>query len=741
MIYIKLKKEAQSAEYLSKLNIAPELIDIVLKSLSDLDGRNKKNAIRYVKKNVELINGKKDEILKSPSDIFSTIGFVPKEAEIKIDDNISGLFQNVAERRWVQILFNDKKIFEEDFLKIKNLLISFSSIPNRPALNSFASDEELFDYVDSNLKKEPFKYPESGYEVVDKGTSGDNDIVLIRVFEESAMKQIGKNTNWCVSHGAWSGYSPPEFYCFIIDEEPEVLLHQGSRQIKDSSDATVSGNLVYLIRHLVDKHQLLTGKGRDFEVFADVSEEIDSVREELDVSGSFLPTLERNINHIDFASTDFIKDHIDEVIPLIKFINFETLSNRVKEIIGEYVNFNGLEERKYLDYYALSSAAKNKSNYLKDVPKSLRSGESNLLFKLDPTDDRAKYLKYKAGIFSHGEIDPSDKDNPELFDAWISGLVSGLVHDRTRINEDQIDDELKNEEDILSAWRQGWLISLSQFAWDLFQIPKSLADDPKILEARRLGWIKSVGKYIKMTEDIPDDLKDDLDVKRASRKCWIDYVYENPFGPFPHSANDYLRRGDGDVPSEFDDDSFFEDSWRHGVINYLKSGQPTLENGGVKIPNRMLKDKEVIDLYRKRVIYELSDYKHSFAAIPHMFRNNQNVIEAWDAGRIKELQEVSLDMLELYKPDGLEESEGLMAEWKSKWIEKLEQSGLNMTVAPTDFWDDPDIIEAWKRGWMKTLSDMGVSENSVCDTFFIPRDVREEFNIRAAKNWYRIVKT
>ena len=97
--------------YLHSIGLNNNIVNATDDIIEQLNKRNKKLAIRFIKRNVIDINGKRKQIIEQPNNFFDIIEFQPEE-EIQFHEQILKVSQNKNERMWTQNLFNNKKITE-----------------------------------------------------------------------------------------------------------------------------------------------------------------------------------------------------------------------------------------------------------------------------------------------------------------------------------------------------------------------------------------------------------------------------------------------------------------------------------------------------------------------------------------------------------------------------------------------------------------------------------------------------
>ena len=143
-------------------------------------------------------------------------------------------------RDWLAHTFSKNAWQLEDLPGIQKDLEAFLSAKNTGkidtgiTIDTFETPNDLFDFV-SEYRSKPSTDnipPEGqGWEKIDEMQTNNYNVKLIEIFDEEVMRQIGAGTNWCVARNSFNGYNPPIYYCFLIDNEPMVLLHPQSQQL------------------------------------------------------------------------------------------------------------------------------------------------------------------------------------------------------------------------------------------------------------------------------------------------------------------------------------------------------------------------------------------------------------------------------------------------------------------------------------------------------------------------------
>jgi len=339
---------------------------------------------------------------ESMEEIRNLVKEQTKEEISEIDKTINNLTDNVNYRKWIKNLFETKQIQEEDFVKVKKLLKSFTKLiknkkipEDKRDINLFKNDKELNEYVNKFVQKASSNLEniKSGYKILDE----DDQVTLLQVTEEDTLKKIcdvGYKINWCVLTGSWANYPPPEFYLFLINGKPEVLAHKQSNQIKDINDAPIqNGIFINLINPFVEKYNLNTHNG-DFRIY---DQKLRKIQE-----------FQANKNNEEYINKELELDPMN--IVLLEEDSWGKYIDIVAKHVGN-LNFNNIPFD-LLDYLA---------NYckIKKLDKEFQELETNMIGKLLTGDNFARYNKIVPDVLKTNEVSGEYKEILEKIDKGI----------------------------------------------------------------------------------------------------------------------------------------------------------------------------------------------------------------------------------------------------------------------------------------------------------------------------------
>ena len=266
-------------EYLKAKGVPSENIDMLAEYLHSLPD----NIQRFLMKNY---------ITKNPTISIEELKAVPLdiEEEIKVSRTMEKLINQMthdkSERNWLKKLVQDGRFQKEDYIKIQLMLDELRALPeeDREPITKFKDDVELSDYLNLFKVTKPIKdVPEEGAERIESYMSNDYAIDVYYITNQEALDAIGNGASWCVlSNQGGNTYHPFEYYCFVINGQPEILLHTDSDQIKDRNDGTLNnGPIIKAIAPVIEEYGLNTHEG-DFWTFDRQLREIKEIEQNID---------------------------------------------------------------------------------------------------------------------------------------------------------------------------------------------------------------------------------------------------------------------------------------------------------------------------------------------------------------------------------------------------------------------------------------------------------------------------
>jgi hypothetical protein len=377
---------AQNTTYIMSLGYDKVLADAILKWLAPLERVKKSYMIRKLKENSEAVSREKSLIVQNPMYLDTIFPFDSKDRR-SFSPEVAKVTQNYNERIWVAKLIETGRINPaEDLPKIRSLLSDFNNMNSGRKIEEFQDDSDLFKFVSDNKPEESIEMPYDGWRMIEEQNVDGTNVKLIEIYEKNAMEEIGKNSNWCVAHGSWGEYEPP-FQCFVIAGQPKVLAHVPTEQIKNEQDEPLFANDVKYIRGLVEKH-LDNPHAGDFAIYDDAAKQLGEVEKSLGNKDRMKELIEMDEKTVSLIPPEKIGENMQAILGVLKDIDFDTVDSRVAEQIGNYIDFYNLPEKEILKKYAVACAMKNKKTYLKQVPESFKSEESDLLFKINHNPQR-----------------------------------------------------------------------------------------------------------------------------------------------------------------------------------------------------------------------------------------------------------------------------------------------------------------------------------------------------------------
>tara|TARA_R110000824_G_scaffold148242_2_gene317799 strand:+ start:2118 stop:4784 length:2667 start_codon:yes stop_codon:yes gene_type:complete len=248
-------KEARMGSIgLEKVGVPSNNINQFINYLHSLPDNLQKYLFKYIRKNPLMTV---EELKAIP---------VEKKEALSISKKMETLVKRITEdnneREWLRGLVISGRFKEEDSVKLFNLFGKYHAISTAPEIESFKDDTALAAYISSNTVYEAVDAT-GEFKLVDEGTDRGRNVKMYYITDQAALDSLGGDASWCVlTANGGTDYEPFEYYMFLIDGEAEVLIHQGSSQIKDKYDGELrNGILVSLINPYIEKHNILTDMG------------------------------------------------------------------------------------------------------------------------------------------------------------------------------------------------------------------------------------------------------------------------------------------------------------------------------------------------------------------------------------------------------------------------------------------------------------------------------------------------
>ena len=454
---MKLIKKAISLKYFSEiLKFPPDLSQALYSFISEQTEPNSVKQKFYLSK-IRSQNPKtknfivlenKNEIVENPLFLKQLFPFKEeeKEEEHHYEKEIKIMTSNnEAYTQWVKKLIDSGKIKEEDFAKIKQFLDDFSSLVNRKVLigkdaniNNYVDDSQLFNQIQKYKKDEKRlqfnellnnEHVQSGSDILVK----NGNVVLFVVKSFGAIKLLGASTAWCVANAEtdFKSYGPP-FYLFYIDEEPEILVHFGSHQIKAKDDSTAfNPYYVYLIDDI-----LKSIEPENFEYsgdFEDYKKIIDKYKEYITKNPEEIKSeIETNPTNMIYVTPEnygmYIKSFVKNIILLNKDFIY-TFSKNFLQYLGNYLKITNQQtkfdflENLIIDYL---NSGYSHTDYFKRIPKAFHTKK---VYEKGYIGSLKNELASSLPPYSYlilNSLNPSEKERKDVQDAWLNSFKSNL---------------------------------------------------------------------------------------------------------------------------------------------------------------------------------------------------------------------------------------------------------------------------------------------------------------------------
>lgn len=639
-------------------------------------------------------------IRKNPLMSIDELKGIPVEVNItKINPEMEVLVKRISEesleREWLRKLVVSGRFKKEDSVKLYNLVTGFHSLESDKKLTDFIDDTELSKFVnDSSVVDNTIDLSqiESGYTLFDSESIRGKDVKLYYVTEQEALDAIGGDASWCVLGGSYS-YDPFEYYCFVIDGVAEVLLHQGSQQLKDRNDAAVSNaRTINLIKPFIDKHNLTTHTMNDgdmhydddgmndYVTYGQVSEKIDAIKSYTDDQlRELIYNSAEDFTLIAEEKWDGLIGHLWESLTSWRdewdreesahhvarpFSNLgrilSDLGYEITEKLATYVKLNGTEED--LDALANGCWATIKDDernltagrYKKLVPPVLRTPKMNESVQRAKEDAmsswRAKltndYTKLDHCPFAEVKEDESIKE--DAFNEFKKKLLSAPKFFTSKYGyKTGFSDELKRDPVALKALlTEGWVNVLSIGAgggdndWSSWHdCPPDIRSNPEVQQALSLGINREISDMNKLINLrgfwdnislIPDDPNYGLDMESIKKS-------------FQEKAKNILS------------DAFntFESESKEEYVRGNKSMQDYIDESDLwRFPNQLIdvlnEDAELRAMLVKcwdMILASRPSYLMRCPYLPEIVKENESLIT--------EIEALFKNYSRLYSPDAL----------------------------------------------------------------------------------------
>ena len=667
------------------------------------------NAQSYLWKQIKKILKHKqsislEEIKAIPVQIENDIEINPK-----MEQYVKNITNDKKERQWLRSLISIGRVKEEDIYKISNLFAKFHNLPDIPENNKkitkitdFKDDSELSKYIDDKTPKtsvDPNSLPK-GAKLLESFNSMGQNFQLYNLTTQEALDAVGKGANWCVltENGAYN-YEPLDYYCFVIDGNPEVLIHQRSSQIKDSHDATVADpHLIKNINPYIEKYKLNTHDD-DFAEYDDNLANLKTFESKINDEEFINEAINEDIAMFSLIPNEYwdkyTKTLIDSIITESKvdideYDNapvydvptnpFDKLNYSILEQIGKYIILNNEKEFKnimdnYLEEW-MNNLGRNEElsvgRYQKKVPPTLKNKEIfNKCYQKMLTDKKAFYMKYPT-YFEECKIKELIND-PDIQQAHVNHykdlIRKGDIGDTFGGMRSMPQEALNDPE----PWRT--LLSREPRFWKKCPI-EEVKMEPKIFEKAKqyyMDIVEKAGSNDNRLKTIPKEFQIDV----LSPDLWERKIYKDPLLAWEDCPVEEVKNDPEII-------SFVKKAWKDHIGRmgtwYVASEWKTCPFEDVK------NDPEVLEKARNASIIEMKKYPPYYKNVPFEdIRNNQDL---WD-----EILSMEGNAIHLTKDD-------IPYEYKSPkaWKNALINSPFYYDKCPLkEITNDPEVVQAYVK--------------------------------------------
>jgi len=445
-------KQSSSLKYFVDILGLPEDLSNVLFNYFQQNMEDKTKEGYYlskIKKNKEIVLEKKDKLIESPSYLEVLFPFESKEKpkEHPYKEQINYISSsNKKFIPWVTKLIDSGKVTEEDFVKIKNMLEQYNELVlsgkitgKEAEINNFGTDSDLFNYlrkynVDNRSAEEILSSEEvkNGTEVLYSGTLFDLYIIMLKVFSYKALNSIaGKSTSWCValSEGTFSDYSPSEYYLFIINGIPEILIHKNSNQIKASDDTTsINPMYAYAVNGLIEEYDLNSHQ-EDFDDYDKIINKYQSYQNaNEDVVAKEIGEDLRNIIYVLPENYPKYMNVFLKNITKLSIYDIESLPKNLLDYIGKYMKLKKMNSHfsfmeSVLSKFIFSSGYSYYFKKIPDIFHTKKTYEEGYIASIVETlsisgSPREQYEEIME------KLNEKERQRPDIIKAFIEGLTS-----------------------------------------------------------------------------------------------------------------------------------------------------------------------------------------------------------------------------------------------------------------------------------------------------------------------------
>jgi hypothetical protein len=323
------------------------------------------------------------------------------EKEIIIDPKMVQAINQItsikSERRWLRQMISTNKIKDEDLIKIKLMLDELHALPKdkQKPIETFKDDTVLYDYLNKfriNSEKQNLLPTEGWTLLEDYISEQDLSIKLYNITNQTALDAIAGSHDaaWCVlSKNGAAHYSPFNFYCFVINGKPEVLIHMNSSQsqIKGADDHTLTyGPFIKAISPMLKKYNLIEHNSHDFQYLSEQQSKIEKIENNSDNHEFIANEIREDISNFEVLPLDKWGNYIDVLADYSNRIIIEKISKKALAYLSTYLKVNNETtklknlEDKVIDWFSQSESNLTSGRYNNVIPKELHTNSTNGIF-------------------------------------------------------------------------------------------------------------------------------------------------------------------------------------------------------------------------------------------------------------------------------------------------------------------------------------------------------------------------
>jgi len=393
-------------EYLRKYKVPEKNIVPFAQYLNSLpDGVNNYLVKKYISVNP---NMSFEDLQNIPISIEKEITIDPKMAQA-----INQITSIKSERKWLKQMVSINRIKNEDLIKIKLMLDELHALPKdkQKPIEMFQDDAVLSNYLNKFRidSKKQILLPTEGWTLLENYTTEqDLNIKLYNITNQASLDAIAgsHNASWCVlSKKGGAHYSPFNFYCFVINDKPEVLIHINSAQIKDVDDRPLTYvPFIKAISPLLKKYKLINHDSDDYKVFMERLKNIEKIENNIDNHKFIANEIKKNVSNFEILPLDKWGKYIDVLAKFLNEIKIDKISKKALTYLSTYLKINNKTEEltiledKVIEWIYQSENNLTSGRYSNVIPQELHTSRTNKVFN----DLRKKaMLRWKNDLKKH----------------------------------------------------------------------------------------------------------------------------------------------------------------------------------------------------------------------------------------------------------------------------------------------------------------------------------------------------